>query len=192
MQNFDLARGKPWYQMPSYEDQFDTGSIGKVFEFDEWKASQAWQAFSTWESMKWQRLRDIDGIFLSSLKGGANNGTNRQAVIDEMGHAKLGYYIHQMVFQDVVAGSNNTDVIYHKRDLLTPVIFNVGDQRMVRLKVTIKSVDGEIVDSRDFDNVLLEKGRTVKEIPSFRPKFSEEGYYIIEYFVLTPSPQTRL
>jgi hypothetical protein len=184
MQNFELVKGKPWYQMPSYENYYDEGSVGREFAFSEWQASQAWQAFSAWESMKWQRIHDIDGFSWCCLHGGPNSGTYRKPIIDAMGHAKLGFYINKMVLQDVVAGSNNTDVVYYKKDELVPVILNVGNRRVVRLKVLIKSAEGELVDTREYSDIVLEKGRTVKELPSFRPKITEEGYYIIEYYVL--------
>jgi hypothetical protein len=184
MQNFELVRGQPWYQMPSYENPYDVGSIGRNFTYDEWRISQAWQAFSAWESMKWQRIKDIDGFSWCCLHGGPNSGTYRKPLIDAIGHAKLSYYVNQMALQDVVAGSNNTDVIFHKRDELTPVIFNVGKERKVRLKIVIRSADGSVADVREFDNITLEKGRTMTEIAPFRPKFEDEGYYTIEYYVL--------
>ncbi|HKK61449.1 MAG TPA: hypothetical protein VJ951_02745, partial [Bacteroidales bacterium] len=94
MQNFSLAKGKPWYQMPSYENIYDEGSVGRQFTYDEWRASQGWQAFSAWESMKWQRMYDIDGFSWCCLHGGPNSGTYRKPLIDAMGHAKLSFYIN--------------------------------------------------------------------------------------------------
>jgi hypothetical protein len=186
MQNFALAKGKPWYQMPSYENNYDIGSIGRAFQYDEWRASQAWQAFSAWESMKWQRIKDVDGFSWCCLHGGPNSGTYRKPLIDALGHAKLSFYTNKMALQDITAGSNNTDVVYHRKDELRPVIMHVGKERIVKLKVVVKTIDGEITDTRVFNNILLEEGRNIKETASFRPKFAEEGYYIIEYFVLTP------
>ncbi|MEX0981938.1 MAG: glycosyl hydrolase family 2 [Bacteroidales bacterium] len=186
MQNFELVRGKPWYQMPSYENHYDMGSVGRKFEYHEWRASQAWQAFSAWESMKWQRIHDVDGFSWCCLHGGPNSGTYRKPIIDAMGHAKLGFYSNKMALQDIVAGSNNTDVVYHRKDEIRPVIMHVGKEQIVKLKINIKTIDGEITDTRVYSNLLLEKGRNIKETASFRPKFAEEGYYIIEYFVLTP------
>jgi hypothetical protein len=184
MQNFELVRGQPWYQLPSYENPYDVGSIGRNFTYEEWRISQAWQAFSAWESMKWQRIRDIDGFSWCCLHGGPNSGTYRKPLIDALGHAKLSYYANQMALQDVVAGSNNTDVVWHKRDELTPVILNVGEERMVRLKIIIRSADGSVADEKVFNNITLEKGRTVTEIAPFKPAFGPEGYYTIEYYVL--------
>ena len=89
-----------------------------------------------------------------------------------------------MALQDVLAGSDNTDVFYAKKDRVTPVILNLGDQQKVRLKVVIKSLDGEVIDRKEFNDILLEEGRTIKKLPSFRLKLSEEGYYIFEYYVL--------
>lgn len=186
MQNFELVRGKPWYQMPSYENNYDIGSIGRELDYNEWRASQAWQAFSAWESMKWQRMHDVDGFSWCCLHGGPNSGTYRKPLIDAMGHAKLAFYINRMALQDVIAGSNNTDIVYHRRDMLVPVIMNVGDQRTVKLKILVRTAGGAVVDTREFSDIVLEKGRTVKELPSFRPKFPEEGYYVIEYYVMRP------
>ena len=186
MQNFELVKGKPWYQMPSYENNYDVGSVGRKFEYHEWRASQAWQAFSAWESMKWQRIHDVDGFSWCCLHGGPNSGTYRKPIIDALGHAKLGFYSNKMALQDIVAGSNNTDVIYHRKDKIKPVIMHVGKEQVVKLKIIVKTIDGKITDTRVFDNLLLAKGRNIKETDSFRPKFADEGYYIIEYFVLTP------
>jgi len=185
MQNFELVRGQPWYQVPSYENPYDVGSIGRELSYDEWRISQAWQAFSAWESMKWQRIRDIDGFSWCCLHGGPNSGTYRKPLIDAMGHAKLAFYVNRMVLNDVVAGSNNTDVVYHKRDELTPVILNVGEARKVRLRIIIRASDGTVTDEREFSNIILEKGRTVTEITPFKPEFGNEGYYTIEYYVLS-------
>ncbi len=185
MQNFELARGKPWYKMPSYENPYDVGSVGREFSFDEWKESQAWQAFSAWESMKWQRLKDVDGFSWCCLHGGPNSGTYRKPLIDALGHAKLSFYVNQMALQDIMAGSNNTDVVYHKKDRLAPVIINVGPQRSVKLKIAIRSADGTIVDERAYNNILLEQGRTITELESFKPGFGDEGFYSIEYVVLS-------
>ncbi|MCF8226078.1 MAG: hypothetical protein K9J30_09375 [Bacteroidales bacterium] len=186
MQNFSLAKGKPWYQMPSYENIYDTGSIGREFRFSEWKASQAWQAFSAWESMKWQRISDIDGFSWCCLHGGPNSGTYRKPLIDALGHAKLAFYTNKMALQDVIAGSDNTDVIFHTKDEIVPVVLNIGERKLIKLKVIVETSTGEVVDSREYNNVILEKGRTQKKLPSFRPDFAEEGYYTIKYYVLTP------
>jgi len=185
MQNFSLAKGQPWYEMPSYENIYDVGSIGREFEFNEWKISQAWQAFSAYESMKWQRILDIDGFSWCCLHGGPNSGTYRKPILDSYGNAKLGFYANQMVLRDVMPGSNNTDVVYGKKDLLTPVILNVGDEKTVRLKIVVKRPDGTLVDTKEFNNVTLEKGRTSKELSPFKPNLQEEGYYVFEYYVMS-------
>jgi hypothetical protein len=184
MQNFSLAKGKPWYEMPSYENYYDVGSIGRELDYSEWRTSQAWQAFSAWESMKWQRINDIDGFSWCCLHGGPNSGTYRKPLIDALGHAKLSYYVNRMALQDIVAGSDNPDIVYHRKDELTPVILSIGKSKQVKLRVTIRNQEGEIVDSKIFENIPLEDGRKVKKLPSFSPKFPEEGYYFIEYFVL--------
>lgn len=184
MSNPRLARGKPWYELPSYENAYDQGSIGRELKSSEWRISQAWQAFSAWESMKWQRIMDVDGFSWCCLHGGPNSGTYRKPLIDEFGHAKLAFYVNRMALRDIIAGSDNPDVVYSRSDKLNPVVLNVGEKRNVRLKIVIRRPNGEIVDTREFPGISLEKGRTVTRIPSFKPSFPEEGYYVIEYYVL--------
>lgn len=184
MQNFSLAKGKPWYEMPSYENNYDVGSIGRAFTFEEWRESQAWQAFSAYESMKWQRIMDVDGFSWCSLHGGPNSGTYRKPIIDALGHAKLAFYTNRMVLQDVLACSNNTDVIYGKKDRVAPVILNVGDARKVDLKVVVSALNGEEIHEEIFRDISLPAGRSVTELSPFRPTLGEEGYYVFTYFVL--------
>ncbi len=101
--NWSLMKGKPWYMIPSYEWDYDKGSIGRKLDYDEWLESQAWQAFSAWESMKKQRLCDYDGFSWCCLHGGPNMGTYRKPLVDCLDHAKLSYYVNRMIFQKVVA-----------------------------------------------------------------------------------------
>jgi len=184
MQNFKLARGKPWYQLPSYENLYDVGSIGREFTLDEWRASQAWQAFSAYESMKWQRIQDVDGFSWCCLHGGPNSGSYRKPIIDALGHAKLAFYTNKMVLQDILAGSSNTDVIYGKKDKVAPLVLNVGEQITVNLKVIVKNLSGDQIMMKKYDDIVLKPGRTVYELPAFKPKLKEEGYYVFEYYVL--------
>ena len=46
--NGSLARKEPWFEVKSYEWDYFKGSIGRELEIGEWRASQAYQAFSAW------------------------------------------------------------------------------------------------------------------------------------------------
>lgn len=50
--NWELAQKEPWYKVQSYEWEYEENSIGRKLDAEEWKISQAFQAFSAWESMK--------------------------------------------------------------------------------------------------------------------------------------------
>lgn len=185
MQDFSHSKGQPWYQMPSYENPYDIGSVGRNFEYSEWRTSQAWQAFSAYESMKWQRIHDVDGFSWCCLHGGPNSGTYRKPIIDLHGHAKLGFYANQMALQDILPGSRDTDVAYGKKDVVSPVIMNIGEERSVRLKVIVKNLQGTIINTKEYDHVILEEGRTVNKLAPFKHTLKEEGYYVFEYYVLS-------
>jgi hypothetical protein len=185
--NWDLCRGKPWYHLHSYEWGYDEGSIGRKLQFNEWRESQAWQAFSAYESIKKLRKIDYDGFSWCCLHGGANAGTYQKPVIDFSGYAKLAFHIHKTVYQSILAGSNNVDVIYGPDDTITPMILSLGEKRTVNLTVVVKDkFNGQKIDQKVYKNVVLPAGRTVTELAPFKPKFDKEGLYFIEYFVDNP------
>jgi Glycosyl hydrolases family 2/Rhamnogalacturonan lyase family 11, C-terminal domain/Glycosyl hydrolases family 2, TIM barrel domain len=179
--NWNLAKGKPWYQLHSYEWSYDTGSIGRKLECDEWLESQAWQAFSAYESMKKQRMLDTDGFNWCCLHGGLFTVNYHKPLLDYHGHAKLAYYTNGMVLQRTLAGSNDVDMVYGPNDSITPMALNLGDKRIVDLTVEVKDMQHKVVDSRVYKSVALPAGRTVTLLPSYRPKVKGTGHYAIEY-----------
>ncbi len=181
--NWNLAKGKPWYRLQSYEWPYDEGTIGRRLSADEWLESQAWQAFSAWESMKKQRMLDYDGFSWCCLHGGANSGTYKKPLIDCLGHAKLAFHVNAMAFQDIIAGSGNVDTVYGPGDKIEPVIINLGVERRADLLVRVMDETGTVVDERTYEDVTLPAGRTVTRLETFRPSFSGNGRHFIEYHV---------
>jgi hypothetical protein len=181
--NWSLVKGKPWYHLPSYEWGYDDGSIGRKLTTDEWRESQAWQAFSAHESTKKQRLLDYDGFSWCCLHGGANSGTYWKPLTDESCRAKLAFYANRMVFQRVLAGSANVDVAYGPRDTIAPVVLNLGEARTVSVTVEVKNLSGKVVSSKRYENVRLAAGRTVTALEPFAPGKLKTGYYAVEYRV---------
>ena len=182
--NWELSKGKPWYHLHSYEWEYDEGSIGRKLQFDEWRESQAWQAFSAYESIKKLRMIDYDGFSWCCLHGGSNAGTYQKPVIDFTGHAKLAFHIHKAVYQPILAGSNNVDIVYGPDDTITPMVLNLGEKRTVKLSVLVKDkLNGKEIDKKVYKNVTLPEGRTVTELAAFKPKVDKNGLYFIEYIV---------
>ncbi len=182
--NWNLVKGKPWYNLHSYEWYYDEGSIGRKLNTGEWQVSQAWQAFGAWEAMKKMRYLDYDGFSWCSLHGGANSATYKKPLIDFMDHAKLAYWANKMVFQKTVAGSHNVDVVYGPEDKLEPVIMHWGEAMDVLLLVEIKDLQNKVLETKTFDNIHLQKGRHAYNLDSFRPELENKRYYVIEYTVL--------
>lgn len=182
--NWDLCKGKPWYLLQSYEWTYDEGSIGRKLTAEEWKASQAWQAFAAWESMKKQILLGYDGFSWCCLHGGANMGTYKKPLIDNLGHPKLAYYTNKMIFQKTWAGSNNVDVVYGPEDNIKPVIYHLGETEKADLVIQMKSVEGDVIDNKVFKNIILEEGQTITKLKEFKFKNIVEGAYAICYQVI--------
>lgn len=179
--NWDLSKGKPWYLLQSYEWEYDEGSIGRKLSTDEWKASQAWQAFSAWESMKKQTLLGYDGFSWCCLHGGANMGTYQKPLIDNLGHPKLAFYTNKMAFQKTWAGSNNVDVVYGPDDLIIPVVYHRGDSRSVDLVVELQDMKGKALEKRTFRDIELPEGNSSKTLEGFRFRKVNDGIYVVRY-----------
>jgi hypothetical protein len=154
-----------------------------VLAFDEWRASQAWQAFSAYESMRKQIWHGVAGFSWCTIEGGANSGTYEKPLLDPLGHAKLAWHVHKILTQPVLAGSDNVDTVYGPSDTISPSVFNLGPARFVDLTMTVKTPDGKVVDERRFPGLRLNSGRTVLRLPAVRPRLPASGFSVIEYVV---------
>jgi glycosyl hydrolase family 2 len=182
--NWYLSRGKPWYHLQSYEWAYDEGSIGRKLQQDEWRESQAWQAFSAYEAIKKMRKLDYDGFSWCTLHGGPNAATYKKPAIDFLGYGKLVFHVHKTIFQSILAGSNNVDVVYGPGDSITPMVLNLGEAKKVKLSVVVRDrFEGRVIDRKVYKDVPLEPGRTVIELEPFKPNIKNEGLYFIEYLV---------
>lgn len=183
--NWELSKGKPWYKVPSYEWSYEEGSIGRKLQTEEWRASQGWQAFSAWESMKKQILIGYDGFSWCTLESGANMGTYQKPLIDNLGHPKLAFYINRMVFQKTWAGSDNVDTVYGPNDVITPVIHHLGEEKEVNLTIRLANKDGKILDSTFISKIVLKGGRSTTRLSSFQfKKKINDDIYFIEYEII--------
>lgn len=179
--NWELSKGKPWYLVHSYEWDYDKGSIGRRLTSGEWRESQAWQAFSAWESIKKQMLLGYDGFSWCTIRGGANMGTYQKPLIDNLRHPKLAWYTNKMAFQKTWAASNNVDLVYGPDDVISPVIHHLGEKKQVDLVVKLQTLQGETLETKLFKNLGLEEGRDIVQLEEFRFEKMRDGIYAIEY-----------
>lgn len=181
--NWELVKKEPWYKVQSYEWGYEEGSIGRKLNVEEWRISQAFQAFSAWESMKKQTLLGYDGFSWCSLESGANMFTYQKPLVDAVGVPKLAFYANKQVFNRIWAASDNVDVVYGPADLITPVIFNLGDERIVDLTIELKNDKGKTVERKKIKNIQVDKGRSVTKLDCFQFKPKEDGCYFIVYTI---------
>lgn len=181
--NWNVYKGKPMYHVMSYEDYYDEGSIGRKLSFDEWKESQAWQAFGAYETICKCRWLDYDGLSWCNLRGGQNTGTYQKCIVDYYGQAKIAYYAHRMAFQDVIACSGNVDVVYGPDDKIPVVILNIGEEKRVTLSIDIVSLDGRVVHSKQFSDIILPEGRSKVDVGNMELPAVEDGIYSINFKV---------
>ena len=181
--NWELFRGSPVYKYHSYEWDYDTGSIGRLLTSDEWRESQAWQAFSAYECIRKMRWLDYDGLSWCCMWGGANMGTYQKPLVDALGHKKLAWYAHRMGFQQVLAGSKDVDMVYGPADKPQLVVMNLGDEQQADITVTVKNTNGKKVYTQRFKSINLPKGRTATDLGQLQLPQLPDGYYFFEYEV---------
>jgi hypothetical protein len=182
--NWNLHKGKPYYHMYSYEKDYNIGNIGRILEFSEWQESQAWQALTACEAYRKKRWLDYDGMTWCPLRGGPNTATYMKPVIEYSGEAKLSYYALQMVYQPVLAGSKNVDLVYGPEDAIPVVVMNRDKPRTVDIEIVVKNMNGELVAQKTFPGIKLESGRTVTDIGKWKPGLEPGKYYGFEYRVV--------
>ena len=179
--NWELARMEPWYEVQSYEWGYEEGSIGRKLQTSEWRQSQAFQAFSAWESMKRQILLGYDGFSWCTLESGPNMMTYQKPLIDPFGVPKLAYYANRQAFRRLWAASDDVDVVYGPDDTIRPVIFNLDEACHVDLCITLVDEKGGTIEKKVFRNVQVAQGRSITRLPSFRFRSRKEGCYAILY-----------
>jgi hypothetical protein len=188
--NWTLHRGKPQYQVRSYEIDMDRTSIGRRLTVDEWRLSQAWQAMSGYEAYRKKRWLDYDGMVWCTLDGGGNTATYEKPLTDYYGFAKIAYHTVKMAFQPVLAGSKNVDVAYGPADKIPVAVFNLGPTRTVEVTVTVRTAQGAEVARKVFSSLTLPAGRTCTDLPALQLQFPADGFHVFEYRV-TESKQAR-
>lgn len=179
--NWSLARKDPWFEVQSYEWEYEEGSIGRLLQVDEWRESQAFQAFSAWESMKLQTLAGVCGFSWCSLESGANMFTYQKPLVDCYYVPKLAFHANKMVFGRIWAASDDVDTVYGPSDMIRPVVFNLGDACLATLVVELCNEMGKVIERRTFKDVNVEAGRSVTRLEPFRFKTKKAGCYFVVY-----------
>lgn len=179
--NWELARKEPWYHVPSYEWICEEGSIGEKLPFDQWRASQAFQAFSAWESMKLQTLAGVNGYSWCSLESGPNMYTYQKPLVDPYYVPKLAFHANRMAYQRIWAASEDVDVVYGPGDSVHPVIFNLGEACTADLTVTLQDERGKVLERKKISGISVPAGRSVTRLDAFRFRTKAEGTYFIVY-----------
>ena len=179
--NWELAQKEPWYKVQSYEWGYEKGSIGRLLELEEWRASQAFQAFSAWESMKIQTLAGVCGFSWCSLESGANMFTYQKPLVDPFYVPKLAFHANRMAFNRIWAASDDVDTVYGPQDEIRPLIFNLEDACKVNLTVELQTPEGKVVERKKFKNVEVSAGRSTTKLDAFRFRHSKEGCYFVVY-----------
>ncbi|WP_135553622.1 glycoside hydrolase family 2 protein [Paenibacillus cymbidii] len=183
--NWTLHGGKPEYRIKSYEWDYDRGSIGRELDFSEWEESQAWQAFSAYESIRKKRWLGYDGFAWCTLRGGGNNATYMKPLTDYYGYGKMAYYAVGMAYQKMLAGSGDVDVVYGPGDAIRPVVIHTGSACRVDLHIAVLDAERKVVAERLYADLAIPAGKTVSKLDSFQPVLPPDAYYAVEYRLLS-------
>lgn len=179
--NWELARREPWYKVQSYEWDYEKGSIGRNLQAAEWRASQAFQAFSAWESMKIQTMAGVCGYSWCSMESGPNMFTYQKPLVDPFYVPKLAFHANRMAFNRIWAASDDVDVVYGPQDQIRPVIFNMEEACKVNLTIELQNTAGRVIERKQFKGVEVSAGRSTTRLEPFRFRNKGEGCYFVVY-----------
>lgn len=182
--NWSLYKGSPVYKYHSYEWDYDKGSIGRLLTCDEWRESQAWQAFSAYECVRKMRWLDYDGMSWCCMWGGPNMGTYQKTLVDALGNKKVSFYANRMGFQNVLAGSHDVDMVYGPGDKPEIIVMNLGDELKASVSLTVSDINGKTVYRHTYKGVRLKAGRTVTVLGTLNFPKLPDGFYFFKYQVL--------
>jgi hypothetical protein len=88
-----------------------------------------------------------------------------------------------MVYQPVLAGSRNVDLVYGPDDTVPITVMNKGKPLTVDVRVVAKTPNGKPVDRKIFPGVKLKAGRTVTPVGDWKPELEAGKYYGFEYTI---------
>ncbi|MBO9606006.1 MAG: hypothetical protein J7639_08660 [Paenibacillaceae bacterium] len=179
--NWRLLQGKPEYRIKSYEWDYERGSIGRELELEEWELSQAYQAFSAYESIRKKRWLGYDGFAWCTLRGGGNNGTYMKPISDYYGHGKMAFYTVAMAYQKLLAGSGDVDLVYGPDDAIRPVVINTGGRFRGSLVVSVYGAKGALLEAKRYEGLDIPPGKTVRSLAPFRPAAAGNAAVFVHY-----------
>ena len=174
----DEARALPYQQ--SYERGDEIPPMGRIFEANEWRESQAMQALCAAQAIKHMRILGIDGMAWCCLMSGANNGSYMKPPIDFYGYKKLGFYSLRDGYRKVYACKRDINVSCGIDDVIEPVILTYDRAGKYDLTVRVLSEDGALIDSASYNGICVADCETAS-LSGFKPKWTDAGYYTLEY-----------
>ncbi len=141
---------------------------------NEWRISQAEEAFSAAEKTVKYRIADRSDMWY-------NLTDDKNAPIDTLGYSKNAYYVMQESFKKVTCLSGNTDAVRREGFKLSPVLYGeIGDSFAVTVAVTDEK---EIpVDIKTYGDI--ECTEEVTRLPEWQPNIIEEGYYAVKTIII--------
>lgn len=173
------ARQNPYIE--SYERPDEEGVFGRWFTQEEWRESQAYQAFCAFNAVKTMRLLGIDGMLWCCLMSGANNGSYLKPPIDFYGYKKLGFYALKDAYRSLYACKGDIDVSYASGEEIGSVLFNSSQEGMYRLDITVSDEKGKVVDTKRYDSISIKASDGVIRLKGWKPKWSAAGHYTLKY-----------
>jgi len=179
--NPNTAEARANDYVESYERSDELRVFGRCFQQEEWRESQAYQAFCAFQAVKKMRTLQVDGMLWCCLSSGANDGSYLKPPIDFYGYKKLGFYALRDAYRDVHACSNGTEVSYGIKDNLIPMILNAGQEGSYQLTVSILNMKNEVEDKQIYEDVTVKEDMVTLEVRPFQPKWKEKGYYVVRY-----------
>ena len=188
MPNWELYRDEKYYHAwgdsQSNAAKYEKDRIGRNLEFDEWQASQAYQALVMYNSIAVFRTEDADGLSICTGAEGRHNGRYFKGLRDMHRRPKLSYYVTGMAYRPLFIEGLNGDTVLSGSDSLNLIAVNEGPARTVDIAAVFRDMSGKEVYRSSVKGVKLPAVGNLRNIGKIKPVGLKSGnYYSVEYVV---------
>lgn len=165
----------------SYELGDEKRAFGEIYDKIDFKLSQAYQALCAYNTVKYMRYLNTDGLLWCCLSGGANDASYLKSPIDFYGYAKQAFYSLKEGFNNTICFNKSVD-LFSKGDFnFKPVISGCEKGKKYNISIEIYDNNETLVFEKKYKNISSNKYNFVFD--NFNYHFEKDGYYSIKYIV---------
>ena len=131
--------------------------------------------------VKYMRAKGVDGLLWCAMRSGANNASYLKPPIDFYGYAKHAFFSLKEGFAPTICFNEKVDVVVGEDYEICPVLTGADENSVYNVTINLLDNNSKKIDSKVYNSIFA-KSYTFT-LSGWKPNFSLDGYYAIEYIV---------